>query len=182
MGSLPGQRNRNSTVSIPPLFLWHLGFAHHVAAFLYQHDCLTSCLWLSQANPRIHFLDSSHCWSIPCHEVFFGGHFSAVHCHGYSGLKFLLKFLLRLWRQKLRPGLPPLQIGAQKIKANSFCTKFVENPSGHGPPCRKSWTSAPKVRCGPNDGEKSFDPEASKRKGQECPRKSETKKLRSCEN
>ena len=33
----------------------------------------------------------------------------------------------------------------QKINANFFCTKFFENPSGHGRPRRKSCTSAPKV-------------------------------------
>ena len=30
----------------------------------------------------------------------------------------------------------------QKINANFVCTKFVENPSGHGCPRPKSWTSA----------------------------------------
>ena len=34
----------------------------------------------------------------------------------------------------------------QKINANFFCTKFFKNPSGHGRPRQKSWTSAPKVR------------------------------------
>ena len=39
----------------------------------------------------------------------------------------------------------------QKINANFFCTKFFENPLGHGHPHRKSWTSAPKSAffCGP---------------------------------
>ena len=42
----------------------------------------------------------------------------------------------------------------QKINANFFCTKFFENPSGHGRLHRKSWTSAPKnvFFCGPGDG------------------------------
>ena len=43
---------------------------------------------------------------------------------------------------------------------NFFCTKFLDNPSGHGRPRRKSWTSTPKrvFSCGPGDGEKVFDP------------------------
>ena len=47
----------------------------------------------------------------------------------------------------------------KKINANFFCTKFLKNPSGHGRPRRKSWTSAPKSAffCGPGDGEKLFD-------------------------
>ena len=67
----------------------------------------------------------------------------------------------------------------QKINANFFCTKFFENPSGHGRPRRKSWTSAPKsgFSCGPGDGEKLFDPRPSGRKGQECPREFRTKKF-----
>ena len=36
----------------------------------------------------------------------------------------------------------PLARG-KKINANFFCTKFLNNPSGHGRPRRKSWTSAP---------------------------------------
>ena len=60
-----------------------------------------------------------------------------------------------------------------------FCTKFFDNPSGHGRPRRKSWTSAPKsaFSCGPGGGEKLFDPRASGRKGQECPREFRTKKF-----
>ena len=67
----------------------------------------------------------------------------------------------------------------QTINANIFCTKFFENPSGHGRPHRKSWTSAPKsaLFCGPGDGEKLFDPGASGRKGQEFPREIRTKKF-----
>ena len=67
----------------------------------------------------------------------------------------------------------------QKINANFFCTKFFDNPSGHGRPRRKSWTSAPKnaFSCGPGGGEKLFDPWASGRKGQECPREIRTKKF-----
>ena len=51
-------------------------------------------------------------------------------------------------------------------------TKFFKNPSGHGCPRRKSWTSAPKnaFSCGPGGGEKHFDPWAFGRKGQGCPR------------
>ena len=39
----------------------------------------------------------------------------------------------------------------QIINANFFCTKFFGNPSGHGCPRQKSWTSAPKsaFSCGP---------------------------------
>ena len=67
----------------------------------------------------------------------------------------------------------------RKINANFFCTKFFDNPSGHGRPRRKSWTSAPKsaFSCGPGGGEKHFDPWASGRKGQECPREIRTKKF-----
>ena len=67
----------------------------------------------------------------------------------------------------------------QKINANFFCTNFFNNPSGHGRPRRKSWTSAPKsvFSCGPGGGEKLFDPRASGRKGQECPREIRTKKF-----
>ena len=43
----------------------------------------------------------------------------------------------------------------------------------------KSWTSAPKsaFSCDPGGGEKLFDPWASGRKGQECPRKTWNKKF-----
>ena len=48
----------------------------------------------------------------------------------------------------------PMPIRGQKINANFFCTKFFDNPSGHGRPRRKSWTSAPKsaFSCGPAGG------------------------------
>ena len=67
----------------------------------------------------------------------------------------------------------------QKINATCFCTKFCDNPSGHGRLRRKSWTSAPKsaFSCSPGDGEKLFDPWASGRKGQECPREIWSKKF-----
>ena len=67
----------------------------------------------------------------------------------------------------------------QKINANFFWTKFFKHPSGHGRPRRKTWTSAPKsvFFCGPSDGEKLFDPGASGRKGQECPREIRTQKF-----
>ena len=70
-------------------------------------------------------------------------------------------------------------IRGQKINANFFCTKFFGNPSGHGRPRRRSWTSAPKSAffCGPGDGEKLFDPGASGRKGQECLREIRTEKF-----
>ena len=46
----------------------------------------------------------------------------------------------------------------QQINANFFCTKFFDNPSGHGRPRRKSWTSAPKSAFsrGPDGGERNF--------------------------
>ena len=71
------------------------------------------------------------------------------------------------------------QYRGQKINANFFCTKFFENPSGHGRPRQKSWTSAPKNAffCGPGDAEKLFDPGSSGRKGQERPREIRTKKF-----
>ena len=70
-------------------------------------------------------------------------------------------------------------IGARKINVIFCCGKFFDNPSGHGRPRRKSWTSAPKsaFSCGPGGGEKLFDPWASARKGQECPREIRTKKF-----
>ena len=66
-----------------------------------------------------------------------------------------------------------------KNQRKFFCTKFFDNPSGHGRPHRKSWTSAPKsaFSCGPGGGEELFDPGASGRKGQECPREIRTKKF-----
>ena len=64
------------------------------------------------------------------------------------------------------------RVGAKQQRKLFFGTKFFENPSGHGRLRQKSWTSAPKSAffCGPGDGEKLFDPGASGRKGQECPR------------
>ena len=55
-------------------------------------------------------------------------------------------------------------LGAKKINANFFCTKFFNNPSGHGRPRRKPWTPAPKsaFSCGPGGREKPFDPWARK--------------------
>ena len=49
---------------------------------------------------------------------------------------------------------------AQKSNANFFCTKFFENPSGHGRPRQKSWTSAPKTgfSCGPVVGRNFLTP------------------------
>ena len=38
----------------------------------------------------------------------------------------------------------PTRLGARNSTQTFFCTKFFENPSGHGRPRRKSWTSAPK--------------------------------------
>ena len=70
-------------------------------------------------------------------------------------------------------------VRGQNINANFFCTMFFDNPSGHGRPRRKSWTSAPKsaFSCGPDGGEKLFDPWASGRKGQECPRENPDQKV-----
>ena len=48
--------------------------------------------------------------------------------------------------QSYRPPIfDPFFLGAKRISANFLCTKFSENPSSHGRPRRKSWTSAPKV-------------------------------------
>ena len=51
-------------------------------------------------------------------------------------------------------------IRGQKINANLFCTKFFDNPSGHGRPRRQSWTSAPKsaFSCGPVVGRNFLTP------------------------
>ena len=69
--------------------------------------------------------------------------------------------------------------GEKKSTQTFFCTKFFDNPAGHG-------TSAPKLvdvrakkvcfSCGPGGGEKLVDPWASGRKGQGCPREIRTKK------
>ena len=66
-----------------------------------------------------------------------------------------------------------------KINAKFFLHKVFDSPSGHGRPRRKLRTSAPKsaFSCGPGGGEKLFDPWASGRKGQECPREIRTKKF-----
>ena len=70
-------------------------------------------------------------------------------------------------------------VGGPQKQRKLFCTKFFNNPSGHGRPRRKSWTSAPKsaFSCGPGGGEKLFDPWAFGRKGQECPREIRAKKF-----
>ena len=67
----------------------------------------------------------------------------------------------------------------QKNQRKRFCTKFLNNPSGHGRPRRKSWTSAPKsaFSCGRGGGEKLFDPWAFGRKGQERPQEIRAKKF-----
>ena len=72
-----------------------------------------------------------------------------------------------------------LKLESNKINANSLCTKFLENASGHGHPRHESWTSAPNsdFSCGPSDGEKLFDPGAFKRKGQECLQEIRTEKF-----
>ena len=48
----------------------------------------------------------------------------------------------------------------RKINANFFGTKFFNNPSGHGRPRRKSWTSTPKsaFSCGPVVGRNFLTP------------------------
>ena len=38
-----------------------------------------------------------------------------------------------------------LFVRGQKINANFFCANFFENPSGHGRPRQKLWTSTPEV-------------------------------------
>ena len=93
----------------------------------------------------------------------------------YVALDLLVKTTATLLIKSVRNA----EYRGQKIDANFFCTKFFENPSGHGRPHRKSWTSAPisAFFCGPGDGEKLFDPRASGRKGQECPREIRTEKF-----
>ena len=96
-------------------------------------------------------------------------------------LPFFPSFLILITSENLSAFCrcsPNLNRG-QKINANFFCTNFFNNPSGHGRPRRKSWTSAPKsaFSCGPGGGEKLFDPWASGRKGQECLREIRTKKF-----
>ena len=66
-------------------------------------------------------------------------------------------------------GVEVQSLGAKNISATFFRTKFFDNPSGHGRPRRKSWTSAPK-RCvflRPCGGEKA----------QECPQEIWTNKI-----
>ena len=81
----------------------------------------------------------------------------------------------------LRAGLIPHQFLTihrdQKINTNFLWTKFCESPSGHGRPRRISWTSMPKAlfSCRAGDGEKLCDPQASRRKVQECPQEIRTK-------
>ena len=67
----------------------------------------------------------------------------------------------------------------KKSTQTLFCTKLFENPSRHGRPRRKSWTSTPESAffCGSSDGETLFDPGSSGRKGQECLREIRTKKV-----
>ena len=67
----------------------------------------------------------------------------------------------------------------QNINSKCFCSKFFDNPSGHGCPRRKPWTSAQKsaFSCGPGGGKKLFDPSPSGRKGQGCPREIRTNKF-----
>ena len=69
-----------------------------------------------------------------------------------------------------------------KIEAKTsthFLYKFFDDPSGHGRPHQRSWTSAPEnaFSCGTGGGDKLFDPWASGHKGQECPRELRTEKL-----
>ena len=65
-----------------------------------------------------------------------------------------------------------------KISANFFCTKFVENPSGHGRPAKILDVHTKKcVFCSPNYGGETFDPRASRCKGQEYLREIRTEKF-----
>ena len=69
------------------------------------------------------------------------------------------KSMRKLCRLELCHAAHTNRVRGQKINTNSFCTKFFGNPSGHGRPRRKSWTTAPKsaFSCGPAGGEKLFD-------------------------
>ena len=73
-------------------------------------------------------------------------------------------------------------VRAQNINANFLCTKFFDNPSGHGRPRRKSWTSAPKSAsaCGPGGGEKLLTAGHSGVRVRNVRRKSGPKKLCLC--
>ena len=57
--------------------------------------------------------------------------------------------------------------------------KVFENPSGHGRPRRKSWTSAPSsgFPCGPVKERNFLTPRAFGWKGQECPQEIRAKKF-----
>ena len=70
------------------------------------------------------------------------------------------------------------RIGAEK-STQTFFVQFFDNPSGHGRPRRKSWTSAPEsaFSCGQRWRGETFWPLGIPgRKGQECPREIRTKK------
>ena len=71
------------------------------------------------------------------------------------------------------------KLGAKKSTQTFFVQSFLSTLRVMGRPRRKSWTSAAKsaFSCGPAGGEKLFDPAASGRKGQECPREIRTKKF-----
>ena len=104
----------------------------------------------------------------------FGGNFAGFFLtHRTEAQKFRGK-LRSIFRNKIR--------SSKKIFRAKFTLQTChlnKNPSGHGRPRRKSWTSAQKsvVFCGPGDGEKLFDPGSSGRKGQECPREIRTEKF-----
>ena len=73
----------------------------------------------------------------------------------------------------------PILIGAKKSTQTFFVQSFSATLRVMDVRAEKSWTSAPKSPffCGPGNGEKLFDPGASRRKGQECPRKIRTEKF-----
>ena len=94
-------------------------------------------------------------------------------------LGLVLKYRLSIHSKRLKNGNGNYYLGDKESTQTFFCTKFFDNPSGHGRPHRKSWTSAPEsaFSCGPDGGEKFFDLGASGRKGQERPREIRTKKF-----
>ena len=73
-------------------------------------------------------------------------------------------------------------IGGQKSMQTFFLQSFSRTLRVMDVRAKKSWTSAPRNAffCGQGDGEKLFDPGASGRKGQECPRKIGPKSLCLC--
>ena len=73
--------------------------------------------------------------------------------------------MLRRQKHALSQSTTPLRVHARVMDVRA------ENRGSH----QKS-----AVFCGPGEGEKPFDPKASERKGQECPREIRTEKFMLC--